>query len=1125
MIPFSCPACNETVELRDDWDFVLIDCPHCGVKTNLMATSDAAELRRGDVLLHFELKQLLGTGGNGTVWRAHDRELQRDVAIKFPSRDIIEAKDRVRFLREASLAARVKHPHIVPILHVGEDPLTRPNGGGFSETLPKRLYIISELIVGMGLDRFIKIGKRSAPAKVARLIERLADALGAAHSATVIHRDVKPSNVMLDSKGKPYLLDFGVSKSSDQPDRTISREGAIIGSPFYLSPEQARGENTSLDVRSDIYSLGVLFFEMLTGRLPFEGSEKEFEHATADLKRDVPSPRLFTPALPRDLETICRKCLEKYRELRFANGRELAEELKRYRDGVPILSRPISSFERFTRWCHRKPVIAGLSASMVTTTIVGLIVALALQNSRWRLQSEVAAKTSELKGQQTELVAKDQEIGAKTVQLQQTEAERMKQAAEAARKKREAYLNRYLADLRLARDYWSTRELNNLKALLEQHLPSRTQQEDARGFEWFYWWSLLNGGDEDTDTALVPLDHDLLSAAVSDNGQWVAVGHRLLGMMLVQVSDGTVTLNNQRGESCSPIAISSDGQYIATSAGNRDTIRIWNQKGREVATFTGLSYPVLRMAFSPNGQLLASSGHDFGPNPNGEVIVWDIDAAAPLQLLLDPRTQHLTSLGNTAFLTQANTSGLGFSPDGETLWTSGGRSTSQGDIPEQLLAAWDVRRGTLRSLPKSRPSGGGNVIISHDNKTLWVGNGRIEQWSLSVPDNKAKDPKKLAVSVLPNSTGFTRELQVPSFGSLSLSPDDRWLVTTNRADEVLFVETVSGMIQQAFKGHTAEIKAVAALQDDRGLSIDRNGVIKEWKVGGHAAGERTLRFAQDTQRSLIRRTFTGIQFAGEELLAIESFNGKCISVWNETTRQNIEIAIDAQRFQPEITRLSRDGRRALVHGFDRTKMIKRTRVFEIKTNTEIPPQDDDEAVSTASSGQVMTIYSGDGTRRLDRTKARSGFVLVDAITNKELCVLKFREQHPQLRAVTLNQDGSLIYGIPNSAAAIVTVWDGLTGEIRHEYRTRGIELMSLALSPDGFRLAAGGDVKTADSDEVRAGGVRLWDTRQHEEVLSLPTGFRVNTLVFSPSGRQLAAASGFGPLVIWRGADDPERKR
>lgn len=302
---------------------------------------------RPEAIGRFRIVGPLGEGGFGSVYRAYDPELDRTVALKVPRSGHFGAGERKRFLREARSAAGLKHPGIVPVHEIGHE-----------DGVP---YIVSELIDGSTLDAWCR-SARPAFREMAELVARIADALAYAHRRKIVHRDVKPGNILIDRSGRPHLTDFGLARR-DGADGSLTLDGQILGTPAYMAPEQACGSNETTGARADVYSLGVVFYEMLTGGLPFQGDAGTLLHQAVHA-RPRP-PRRVNGRIPRDLEKIVLRCLAKQPGRRYATAAELAEDLR----GWLRRARRVPSSQglrRRRRWHRRVLAFAGLTAAAAT---------------------------------------------------------------------------------------------------------------------------------------------------------------------------------------------------------------------------------------------------------------------------------------------------------------------------------------------------------------------------------------------------------------------------------------------------------------------------------------------------------------------------------------------------------------------------------------------------------------------------------------------------------------------------------------------------------------------------------------------------------------------------------------
>jgi serine/threonine-protein kinase len=359
----------------------------------------------------YDILGVLGRGAMGVVYKAKQRGLNRSVALKMIlAGGHASAHELARFRSEAESVAQLQHPNIVQIYAVGESD--------------GRPYFSLEYVEGTTLDRKVR-DNPLPPREAAQICKLLASAMDYAHQRGIIHRDLKPSNVLVANDGTPKISDFGLAKRIAEEDSGVTRAGTVLGTPSYMAPEQAEGKNNQLGPRSDIYSLGAVLYDLLTGRAPFRGTTMLDTLDQVRTREPVP-PLQLAPSTPRDLETICLKCLQKDPARRYQTGGELAADLERFLKGEPILARPVGRVERTWRWCKRNPRSAVLVAAVVLLVVgwgasaSGLAWSLDIQKGIADGKTEEARKQTKIAEQQTDeakkqtKIAKDERDNANT---------------------------------------------------------------------------------------------------------------------------------------------------------------------------------------------------------------------------------------------------------------------------------------------------------------------------------------------------------------------------------------------------------------------------------------------------------------------------------------------------------------------------------------------------------------------------------------------------------------------------------------------------------------------------------------------------------------------------------------
>jgi len=452
-ITVSCPrpGCGRRYRVEEERIGQVVVCRHCGerflaegcqpaiapaqspLETSVPGErgSPAASEAVPKQLGRFEVRRELGGGAFGAVYLAYDPALDRDVALKVPRAVVLKnAEARARFLREPKAAAQLRHPHIVPVYDAGSDG--------------DHLYIASAYIEGKTLAEVMEQSPLG-PAEAARIVFDLAEALHYAHETGIVHRDVKPANIMIDRQGQAMLMDFGLARI-ERAEEELTHDHAVMGTPAYMAPEQADGACGAVGPASDQYSLGVVLYELLCARRPFEGPPAV---VIFNALHTVPEPpRAHRPDVPRDLETICLKAMARRSDDRYANCQELAQDLRRWLHDEPIRARKMGPLERAAKWARRNPVLACLTAIVTALALVSTISAGGLLVSRQQLAAALQSEQEQRELAQAETArAEGQARTAKEKSRIAEQQTRLARQREVEAQQQERVAKQALADL------------------------------------------------------------------------------------------------------------------------------------------------------------------------------------------------------------------------------------------------------------------------------------------------------------------------------------------------------------------------------------------------------------------------------------------------------------------------------------------------------------------------------------------------------------------------------------------------------------------------------------------------------------------------------------------------------
>jgi WD40 repeat protein/serine/threonine protein kinase len=1090
-------------------DLLNRDTPVLGEAHATVPTELAADLAAGGPSLpNYEILSELGRGGMGVVYKARHLPLNRLVAVKVLLAGPHAGSEALaRFRGEAAAIARLHHPNLVQVYEVGE--------------YAGRPYAALEFVDGPSLAQHLN-GTPLPARQAAEILQVLAQAIHYAHEHGIVHRDLKPANILLavasgqwSVVGKetssrntdhcppttvPKITDFGLAKQLDTPSGH-TRTGAVLGTPSYMAPEQAHGKAAQVTPRSDIYGLGAILYEMLTGRPPFRG-ESAMDTVLQVLSEEPVPPSRLCPRVPRDLELICLKCLEKDPQRRYASAAQLAEELRCFLNGEPLrVTRPVGTMERFGRWCRRNPKVAALAAAVLVSLVAGTAVSSCLGLQAWH-------DADEARRQQRRA---DRE--AEQARLAEGQAE--EQAKKAARDRDKARAEETKAR-RLAAVLALDRGLN----LCEQQHIDQGLLWQARSLE-------LSPGE----------DADLRQVIRANWGAWRSQLNRL---HMTYLHRGAVTA----------VAFSSDGQKILTASAD-GTARLWDTAGNPIGPVLQHEGPVKVACFGPNGKTILTAGDDRtarlwdvatgkpigAPMSNGfeiRVARFSPDGAQVLTAcdvptnelvgtvngiptykrrgsvhLWDAATAKPTGVAITLEVTLNDTPGSDvlFSPDGKTVVTA-----SFLDV-----RLWDAATGkqTLTIHPR-RPNkmglaGPSAVAFSPEGKRIAIAckEGFVQLFDAATgqPVGEALLHKSRVEVVRFDPRGellltgtqdgmavlwhaATGQVDKSPFhhqgkvATVAFSPNGRLALTGSVDKSARLWDTVAGRPVGQPLLHTGEVQAVAFSPDSRFvLTGGADGSARLWEVA--PAFQSPLAVLRHLDgRFLLSAVAASAD--GKTVAAAYGIDALCWKVGQEKpiglARYRHDGVIRSIALSPDGTRLLTAGEHTAVFLWDVTAMFPKP--VRIKTGAEVC------AVAFSPDGDTFVTGGADG--HVQRWQTATGEPVGSAIANKDT-----------IRALALSPDGKRI---ATASGSTVRLWETDSGKQLVPVLLHPAEVAAVAFSPNGELLGTG----------CLDGAARLWQSATGKMVgRPLEHGLAIRGIAFSPDGRLLLTGSSDKTARLW----------